>query len=142
MYQDQVRQVFSVLVAVLLIPTLAAADGICVVIDTARDNLSPSEQKALHTLLLDAFEDEKLVVDRSGKACTESYTVHHVRLGKSINVAVSGPKGKRKTRTHNLEELPLHYSQIVRSLLSGKPISNDSGAVTRKNVDTEECGYR
>jgi hypothetical protein len=125
-------------VTLLVLPQLAHADGICVVVDTTQDNLSASDQKATRTLLLSAFESEKLTVDRTGKACTESYTLYHVKLGKSINITISGPKGTRHDRTHNLEELPLHYSQIVRSLISGKPITSSSNAITRKNVDTDK----
>jgi hypothetical protein len=83
---------------------------------------------------LDTFEKEGVEVDRAGSDCTQSYVLYNVKLGKSLSVTIRGPLGERRARASKIDELSGIYSQMVRSLLSGKPMSTDSNAMDRSNV--------
>ena len=117
--------------AFVLSPALARA-GSCVKIDEARDSLTPEERSSALTMFEDTLTQEHQEVSRDN--CTDTWTLYHVRLGKSVNIVVQSSHGSRRERVNGIEDLPGLYSQIVRSLISGTPLSNESGAVTRKNV--------
>lgn len=114
-----------------LCPALAHA-GNCVKIDEERDTLSPEERSSARTLFEDALTEEHQEVSRDN--CTETWTLYHIRLGESLTAVVQGPRGSRRERVKKIEDLPPLYSQMVRSVLSGTEMTNESGNVTRKNV--------
>jgi hypothetical protein len=115
----------------------AAAADVCVEVDTQRDNLSPADRSAAQTMLAHAFEDAGQKVVASG--CAATYRVYNVQLGASVTAVLSGPNGTRTMKVRAIEEIPDAYSQMVRSLLSGKPLTTDSDALTRNNVTTEQA---
>ena len=89
----------------------------------------------MRTLFEDALTEEKQTVAREG--CTETWTIYHIVLGRSLTVTVQTSRGTRKERLNKIEDLPAVYSQIVRSMLSGAAVTNDSSAVDRKERDLE-----
>jgi len=116
----------------LLACPVAAHAETCVQIDEARDGLSPSERSAAQTLFEDALSDNHIAVGRDH--CTETWSIHHVRLGSDVTVTVQSSLGTRHETVRQIEDLPNMYSQIVKSLLSGTTISSESTAIDRRNV--------
>ncbi|HET7541441.1 MAG TPA: hypothetical protein VFK05_16310 [Polyangiaceae bacterium] len=132
----------NALVAVVLLacPVVAHAET-CVQIDEARDGLSPAERSAALTLFEDALSDNHIAVARDN--CTETWTIHHVRLGSDVTVTVHSPRGTRHETVRQIEDVPAMYSQIVKSLLTGAAISAESTAIDRRNVtDTQTVNNR
>lgn len=125
----------TVLFASLGVARAAAAD-VCVEVDTQRDNLSASDRSAAHTMLAQALEDAGQHVVASG--CTATYRVYNVQLGASVTAVLTGPNGTRTMKVHKIEEIPEAYNQMVRSLLTGKPLTNDNEGMTRTNVTDEQ----
>ncbi len=67
------------------------------------------------------------------------YTVAHVRLGETIVVTLSGPNGYREGTALGLDDLPALYSQMIRSIITGRPMTGfnnvDRTNVTRVQVE-------
>jgi hypothetical protein len=134
-------------VSVLLVITglLVAADAgpaqadVCVTIDEAHDTLPPQDRAAALLLVARQFElaGEKVV---SGE-CPALYTLAHVRLGNTITVTLSGPRGLRDGTALGLDDLPALYSQMVRSMLTGQPMTA-MGIVDRTNVTASQASAR
>lgn len=127
-----------------LFATRAAAQA-CVEVDTDRDTLSDQDRNASRSLLLQALEQngERVARGRNGGAkCSVTYTVSTVRLGSSVSTTVTGPQGTRTMSLRAIEDLPNAYDQIVRSLHSGREISETSGAMTRDNVTANQAAPR
>lgn len=120
----------------------APAGGVCVVVDASRDNLAEGERSAARSLVLQAFENERLAVDASGSACAETYVVSNIKLGDTINVSISGPRGQRTGRASKLDDLPNVYAQMVRSLVTGAPMETGGGAIDRTNVTRDQAAPR
>ena len=116
--------------------------GICVEIDPARDTLTDAERQAVRGLVLQAFANEKQVVNSSGTACIETYAVSNIKLGNTINVTITGPRGQRTGRSTSLDDLPNVYSQMVRSLITGAPMETGGGTTDRTNVTKEQSAPR
>ncbi len=120
----------------------AEAQSVCVTVDAARDNLDPGEQKAAVALVSQAFEAQGLVVDATGAACAGTYVVTNVRLGKTINVKISGPLGERTSRASGLDDLSNVYSQMAISLVNGTPMETGGGSSDRTNVTKDQSSPR
>jgi hypothetical protein len=60
--------------------------------------------------------------------------VYHVKLGNSITVFMQGPQGYRQATARSIEDVPPVYSQMVRSLITGHPMSTTNDTVDRTNV--------
>ncbi len=123
-------------------PAPASAPGVCVVIDPQRDTLDPNDRQAARSLLLQAFETERIAVDSSGTNCSESYTVSNIKLGNTINVTITGPRGQRTGRATSVEDLPNIYSQMVKSLVTGAPMETGGGTTDRTNVTRDQSAPR
>jgi hypothetical protein len=123
----------------LLTPRLASAST-CVEIDAARDGLSEDERASTRTLFEEALAEAGVTVAREG--CGETWTLYHVRLGESITVVVQSPRGTRRERVRQLEDLPATYHQLARSIQSGTENTNDSGNVDRRNVTEAQSDRR
>ena len=119
-----------------------AMASVCVVVDVERDNLSAEQQAAARAILLSAFEEQGLSSSFDGEGCTETHTVYHIKFGKLINVTVTGPRGVRTARASTLEDLPNHYSQIAKSLVTGASMATGGGAINRNNVTREQAAPR
>ena len=116
--------------------------GVCVVIDPSRDTLAEQDRVAARSLLMQAFETEQFATDASGTACTETYAVSNIKLGNTISVTITGPRGQRTGRATSLDDLPNVYSQMVKSLITGAPIATGTGVVDRTNVTKEQSAPR
>lgn len=119
-----------------------AGGGVCVVIDASRDTLADGERSAARSLVLTAFENEKLAVDASGGACAETYVLSNVKLGNTVTVTIGGPRGQRTGRATSLDDLANVYSQMVRSLVTGAPMETGGGTTDRTNVTKEQSAPR
>ncbi|MEM6730489.1 MAG: hypothetical protein AAF658_02980 [Myxococcota bacterium] len=116
-----------------------AAAEVCVRIDTQSDTLKPDDQRAAQKVVESAFRREGVEVVPS--PCDEQYTVYNLKLGKSVQAFVVGPAGERSGRVNTIEELPDIYTQLVRSIVLGTPLSND-GSVTRDSVTSRQAAPR
>jgi hypothetical protein len=112
----------------------ARAD-VCIDIDTARDMFSESEQTAARLLVERQFEQEGQRVVPDG--CGSQYTLTHVRLGNTIVVSIEGPLGRREAIALGMDDLPAVYSQMVRSMVTGRPMEGFN-VIDRTNVTTEQ----
>lgn len=117
---------------------LAAAEAgaqVCVKIDELQDTLT-RDDRAAAVLLLNrqfAMAGEQVVAD-----CSTPYMLAHIKLGNSITVTLAGPKGERQGTALGLEDLPALYNQMVRSLLTGRPMTGLS-VVDRTNVTAAQA---
>lgn len=123
-------------------PSPMMPGGVCVVIDANRDTLADGERNAARSLVLQSFEAEKLATDPSGTACAETYVVSNVKLGNTITVSISGPRGQRTGRATSLDDLGNVYSQMVKSLVTGAPMETGGGATDRSNVTRDQAAPR
>lgn len=121
---------------------LGEPPGVCVVIDPSRDTLTEQEQSAVRSLILQAFENEKVATNSTGSNCTETYLVSNIRLGNTINVTINGPRGQRTGRSSSLDDLGNVYSQMVKSLVTGATMETGGGATDRTNVTRDQAAPR
>jgi hypothetical protein len=115
----------------LLAPRVSSASS-CVIVDEERDGLSPEERQSTRTLFEEALGEAGTDVVREG--CSETWTIYHVRLGKSITVVVQSPQGTRRERVKKVEDLPATYHQLANSILNGTDNTAESANVDRRNV--------
>ncbi len=109
----------------------AAGPAVCVAIDEAHDTLSPRERSAALLMLSKQFEiNGNRVADGD---CEMRYTLSHIQLGERISVTLSGPGGSREGTALGLEDLAALYSQMVRSIVTGRPMSGFN-VIDRTNV--------
>jgi hypothetical protein len=140
------HRVFPSLVALcalgagLLLPLTAHAET-CVTIDEQRDGLNAEERSSARTLFEETLSENQVSVAR--ERCSETWTLYHVRLGKSITIVVQSPRGNRRERVERVEDLSGMYSQIVKSIQTGIAGSSESPVIDRRNVtDTQTANNR
>jgi hypothetical protein len=122
----------ALLTAFLLLGVAGAVQAnVCVTIDEPQDTLSPADRTA--SLLLIAREFRQAGEDVGADTCTSMYVLSHVKLGNVIIVTLSGPSGQREGRAQGMDDLPALYNQMVRSMLTGKPMTGFN-VVDRNNV--------
>ena len=125
---------FAVL-AVLLAARTASAD-VCVAVDTTRDTLSEQDRNATRILLAQALRQQGIPV--ADQNCMGTFVVYHVRLGNSITIFLQGPQGYRESSARAIEEIPAVYSQMIRSLITGQPMSTTNDTINRNNVTAQQ----
>jgi hypothetical protein len=128
--------VIRVTVFALSLGAAAAAQAqVCVRIDESHDTLSQDDRTAAVLLLNRQFASagEQVVAD-----CAVPYMLAHIKLGNTITVTLSGPKGSREGTALGLDDLPALYSQMVRSLETGHPMTG-LGVVDRTNVTAAQA---
>jgi hypothetical protein len=113
----------------------AAIAQTCVRVDESHDTLAPDERTAALLLVRKQFELAGHPVAESG--CQTTYTLSHVRLGRTIVVTLSGALGSREGQALGLDDLPAVYSQLVRSLTTGQPMGS-LGVLDRTNVSASQ----
>jgi hypothetical protein len=113
----------------------AAQAQVCVRIDESHDTLGRDDRTAAVLLLNRQFASagEQVVAD-----CATPYVLAHVKLGNTITVTLSGPKGNREGTALGLDDLPALYSQMVRSLETGRPMTGFA-VVDRTNVTAAQA---
>jgi hypothetical protein len=117
----------------------AAEAAVCVSIDEARDTLSPQDRAAASILVSKQFEQAGEQVVPVG--CPTQYSLSHVRLGDTIVVTLTGPSGSREATAAGLDDLPALYNQMVRSILTRRPMTGFN-VVDRTNVTETQAGAR
>lgn len=125
-----------VLAGVLLGASSPARAQICVELDRDADSLDPQDARAVLRLVEGEFRKQGEEVVQP--PCSESYSLYNIQLGKSVQASISGPLGHREGRVRTIEDLPRIYSQMIGSLLTGTPMTND-GANDRYSVTTEQA---
>jgi hypothetical protein len=115
----------------LLTPSSALAST-CVVVDEERDGLSDEERQSTRTLFEESLGEAGVTVVREG--CSETWTLYHVRLGKSITVVVQSPLGTRRERVKKIEDLPATYHQLAHAIVNRTDNTAESASVDRRNV--------
>jgi hypothetical protein len=123
----------------LLAAAASASADVCVTIDAAHDTLSAQDQTAALLLVSRQFEQEGERVVAPG--CPASYLLSHIRLGNVIVVSLSGPGGQREAQALGMDDLPALYSQMVRSVLTGRPMTG-LNVVDRTNVTAAQATGR
>jgi hypothetical protein len=127
---------------------IAGAD-VCITVDEAHDTFSPQDRRAALLLMARQFELAGQRVAPEG--CATPYTVSHVKLGETITVILSGPNGLREGTALGLDDLPALYSQMVRSVVTGRPMTGfnvvdrtnvtEAQATSAKRVQSDSFGY-
>ena len=127
------RLLFNLLLVPVLLPAAAqrAAADVCIAIDEAHDTLSAADRSAAILLVGRQFEaaGERIAPD----GCPNRYTVGHIALGNTIIVSMAGPLGEREATALGMDDLPHLYSQMVRSIVTGRPMTGFN-VVDRTNV--------
>jgi hypothetical protein len=127
------------IVSVLIATASAARAEVCITIDAAHDTLTPSDQAAAVFLLTRQLEQAGERVVPAG--CARPYTLSHVRLGDTIVVHVAGREGQREAVARGLDDLPAVYSQMARSIVTGRPMTG-LNVVDRTNVTASQANAR
>jgi hypothetical protein len=126
----------------------AAGANVCISIDEPRDTFSASDRAA--SLLLIAREFRQAGEQVESDSCTSFYVLSHVKLGNVIIVTLSGPNGQREGRAQGMDDLPALYNQMVRSILTGRPMTGfnvvdrtnvTEAQATQHRVQTDSFGY-
>jgi hypothetical protein len=112
---------------------------VCVTIDRPADTLPPDEQTVAVLLVTKQFEQEGERIVPAG--CSNAYALSHAELGNVILVTLSGPKGRREVLAKGKDDLPALYSQLVRSIVSGRPMTGFN-VVDRSNVTASQASAR
>src|SRR5438067_6671569 len=127
------RLLFGVLLVPVFVVTASveARAQVCVAIDETRDTLSAADRTAAVLLLGRQFETagEHVATD----PCANRYVVSHIVLGRTIFVTLAGPAGQREGTALGLDDLPALYNQMVRSIITGRPMTGFN-VVDRTNV--------
>jgi hypothetical protein len=134
-------------IGVVAFTARAASAAVCVEIDTSKDTLSDGDRNGTRALLAQTLQQEGIEVTQQD--CQGTYTVSHVKLGNSVTVFLQGPQGRpqpgavfkigyRQATARSLEDVPPVYSQMVRSLISGQPMSTSNDTVDRNNATAQQ----
>jgi hypothetical protein len=116
--------------------TRTGGADVCVTVDEAHDTFSPQDRTAAVLLMAKQFElAGKRVVP---EGCSTAYTVSHVMLGNTIMVTLAGPNGHREGTALGLDDLPALYSQMVRSMVTGRPMTGFN-VIDRTNVTASQA---
>src|SRR5262245_50441601 len=131
------HRIARVVVFGMWVSSLAAAARaqVCVRIDEAHDTLAADERTAAVLLLNRQFA---LAGEQVVETCATPYVLAHVKLGNTITVTLTGPKGTREGTALGLDDLPALYSQMVRSLETGRAMTG-LGVVDRTNVTAAQA---
>jgi hypothetical protein len=105
--------------------------NVCVSIDEARDSLQPDDRASALRLMSLQFElaGWRVVSD----PCVKRYQLVHLRLGAHILVFLTGSGERREGAAAGMEDLPALYNQMVRSIVTGLPMSGFN-VIDRTNV--------
>jgi hypothetical protein len=129
--RSQLSRALKCVVLIVTMSSVAHAD-VCIRIDEARDTLTQTERIAALLLIAKPFESQGQHIVPEG--CTESYVLSHVRFGDTITVLLVGPSSEREAMAMSMNEVPAIYSQLVRAILSGRPVGSMTSVVDRTNV--------
>ena len=131
-------RVLLVLGLLVLATARSAHADVCIAIDEGRDMLAPVDRHAALRLIGDEFEHAGEPLAAAGAPCGKSYTLVHVQLGRLIVVTINGEGQRWEGRAPGLEELAAVYRQMVRSIVTGKPMDS-LAVVDRTDVTTAQA---
>ena len=130
------RPVHVMMLAAFLCASAAEASAqVCTRIDESQDTLTQTDRTAA-VLLFNrqlAMAGEQVVAD-----CPTPFLLAHIKLGNTITVTLTGPRGDRQGTALGLDDLPALYNQMVRSLLTGRPMTG-LAVVDRSNVTAAQA---
>ena len=130
---------FGMIASLLLVAPAVAGADVCVTIDATRDTLSTTEQSAALLLVTRHFELAGEPVAPAG--CPRQYALAHIRLANTVVVSMSGPGGPREGIAQGMDDLPALYSQMVRSIVTGRPMTGFN-VIDRTNVTLSQASGR
>jgi hypothetical protein len=130
---------FGMIASLLLVAPAVAVADVCVAIDGTRDTLSPTEQSAAVLLVTRQFELAGEPVVPAG--CPRQYSLSHIRLANTVVVSITGPGGPREGIAQGMDDLPALYSQMVRSIVTGRPMTGFN-VIDRTNVTLSQTSAR
>jgi len=132
--------VLSFIVPALLLAAAAAARAdVCIAIDKTHDNLPAADGDAALLFVSKQFQlAGEHVVD---SPCSNQYGLSHARLGQTIMVTLDGPGGHREASALGMEDLPAVYSQMVQSIVTGRPMTGFN-VIDRTNVTASQASVR
>lgn len=131
-----------VALAVALAADPARADGVCVAIDTARDNLGEQERAAVRIAIATALEREGVATDRDTGRCTATVVAYNVRLDRVVSTTLSAGTRNVSGKASSIDELDLLVRQLVRSLVTGRAFATGTGVQDRENVLRDQTAPR
>ena len=135
-----VARVLRVSLTVFLIGTASAAGAdVCIAIDESRDTFAPRDRAAAILLVSTQFETEGERVVPGG--CAKSFVLFHAQLGNLVVVTISGQGTTWQATALTLDDLPAIYSQMVRSIVTGRPMTG-LNVVDRTNVTSSQAVSR
>ena len=134
------RMIRLIAITTMLACTAAVAHAeVCLSIDTAHDMFSATDQSAALLLLTRQLEQAGERVVTAG--CARPYTLSHVRLGETFVVQIAGREGRREAIARGMEDLPALYSQMARSIATGREMTGFN-VVDRTNVTASQSTAR
>jgi len=125
----------TLLAACVCLGAAEAGAQVCVKIDELQDTLTQNDRAAAVLLLTRQFA---MAGEQVAPDCSTPYLLAHIKLGNSITVTLSGPKGEREGTALGLDDLPALYNQMVRSLVTGRPMTG-LAVVDRTNVTAAQA---
>ena len=124
------------LTALVLGTASAASADVCIAIDESRDTFAPRDRAAAMALVTTQFELEgERVVPGS---CPRAFTLFHAQLGTLVVVTMSGQQATWQATALTSDDLPAIYSQMVRSIVTGRPMTG-LRVVDRTNVTSSQA---
>jgi hypothetical protein len=129
----------GVLTALLVGTASAASADVCIAIDESRDTFTARERTAAIVLVTTQLEMEGERVVPAG--CAKSFVLFHAQLGNLVVVTMSTPGMTWQATALTLDDLPGIYSQIVRSIVTGRPMAG-LNVVDRTNVTSSQAQAR
>jgi hypothetical protein len=105
-----------------------AEAGICLKVDTERDNMGEQDRRGGMALLSSEVEDKGGVV---GGDCETTWVVVHIKLGRSVTVSARSGEKTYKMTAEAVEDLPRVYAQLAHGIVTGEPLKN---SIDRSNV--------
>ena len=131
-----VNFVFRVTLTALLLGAASTAYAdVCVTVDDSRDSFAPGDRTAALLLVTTQFEKEGERVVPAG--CAKPFVLFHAQLGHLIVVTMNGTGTTWQATAQTLDDLPGIYSQMVRSIVTGRPMTG-LNVVDRANVTSSQ----
>lgn len=124
----------SLTVLLLTVASVASAD-VCVAIDEARDSLPDRDRAGALLLVSTQFEAEGERIVPAG--CAKPFTLFHSPLGNLIVVTMTGDGKTWQATVRTPDDLPAIYSQMVRSIVTGRPMTG-MNVIDRTNVTSSQ----
>jgi hypothetical protein len=123
------------LTALLVGAASTATADVCVAIDESRDTFAPGDRTAALLLVTTQLEKEGERVVPAG--CAKSFLLFHAQLGRLIVVTMTSGGTTWQATAQTLDDVPNIYSQMVRSIVTGRPMTGLS-VVDRTNVTSSQ----